>query len=79
MTIRSRMSSIMGLTGPEYLELFAPELKNCYISLCLHSSIYKYKPISTKLGQNMYDHKILDDFDYGSNRIRTTGVTCPWI
>ena len=58
MTIRSPENSIMGLIGPERPELFALELKNCYISLCLHSSIYKYQPISTKLGQNIYDHKI---------------------
>ena len=42
MTIRFRMSSIMDLIGLEHLELFALDLKNCYISLCLHSSIYKY-------------------------------------
>ena len=31
--------------------------KNCYIRLCLLSSIYKYKPISTKLGHNEYEHR----------------------
>ena len=31
MTIRSRMSSILDLIGPERLELFALELKKCYI------------------------------------------------
>ena len=73
MTIRSQMSSIMGLIGPEKPELLALELKkNCIISLCLHSSIYKYHPIRTKLGQNIYDHKISDEIDYGSNRTRTT-------
>ena len=30
---------------------------------CLHSSIYKYKPINTKLGHSVYDHKI-----YGTNQ-----------
>ena len=44
---------------------------------CLHSSIYKYQPISTKLGQNIYDHKISDEFDYGSNRTKTSRVICP--
>ena len=43
---------------------------------CLHSSIYKYQSISTKLGQHVYDHKISDEFDYGSNRTRTSGVIC---
>ena len=49
MTIRSWMSLIMGLIGPEHLELFALELKNCCISLCLHPSIYKYQPITPNL------------------------------
>ena len=31
--------------------------KNCYIRLCLLSSIYKYKPISTKLGHNEHEHR----------------------
>ena len=30
MTIRSRISLIMGLIGTEHLELFALELENCY-------------------------------------------------
>ena len=67
------MSSIMSLIGPEQQELFALELKkNCYISLRLSSSISKYQPISIKLGQNIYDHKISDEFDYGSNGTRMT-------
>ena len=53
--------------------------KNCWIWLCLHSIIYKYWPIRTKLGQNVCDHKILDDFNFGSNRTRTVIVICPWI
>ena len=31
--------------------------KNCYIRLCLLSNIYKYKPFSTKLGHNEYEHR----------------------
>ena len=50
-----------------------------HIWLCLHSSIYKYWPISIKLGQNVYDHKISDEFDYGSNLTRTLWVIYPWI
>ena len=53
--------------------------KNCWIWLCLHFSIYKYWPINTKLGENICDHKISDEFDYGCNRTRTVWVTCPWI
>ena len=76
-TIRSRMSLIMGLIGTEHLELFALELENCYFSLCLHFSIYKCQPISTKLDHNIYDNKIWDEFDYGSDRTRTSGDICP--
>ena len=32
-----------------------------------------------KLGQKIYDYKISDEFDYWSNRTRTSGVICPWI
>ena len=69
MTVRSRMSVIMVIIGPEYLELFALELGKI-AELCLHSSIYKYHPISTKLGQNEYDHKISNEIYYGSNWTR---------
>ena len=44
---------------------------------CLHSSIYKYQPISTKLGPYVYDHKISDEFNYGTNETRTVQVVCP--
>ena len=44
-TIRSRMSLIMDLPLNS---------KICHIWLCLHTSIYKYRPISTKLGHNIY-------------------------
>ena len=53
--------------------------KNCWIWLCLHSIIYRYWPISTKLGQNVCDHKMSDEFDYGSNQTKTARVICPWI
>ena len=46
---------------------------------CYHSSIYKYWPVSTKLGQNVYDHKISDELYNGTNRTRTVWVICPWI
>ena len=32
------------------------------IFYCLHASIYKYEPISTKIGQNASECKISDDF-----------------
>ena len=40
--IRSRMSSIMDLIGPELSELSALELENLPYLRCLHSSICKY-------------------------------------
>ena len=70
MTIRSRMRSIMDLIGPELIELSALEFENLpYLTLLTL--------ISTKLGHNIYTHKISDEFDYGTNRIRTSGVICP--
>ena len=79
MPMRARMSLIMGQIEAEHPEVFALEFGKIAESDCLHSSTYKYWPISTKLGQNVYEHKISDDFDYGSNRTRTVRVTCPWI
>ena len=76
MLISSRMSSIMGQIEPEHLELFALEFGKIAESDCLHSIIYKYRPISSKLGQNVCDHKISDEFDYGSHRTRTVRVIC---
>ena len=54
MTIRSHMSLIMGLIGPElsYLPLNLQKLLN----LCQHSSIYKCGTISTKHSHNIYDN-----------------------
>ena len=30
-----------------------------------------------KFGQNLFDHKISDEFDYGSNQTRPARVICP--
>ena len=73
------MSSIMGQIESEHLELFALEFGKIAESDCLQSSIYKYWPINTKPGQNVCDHKISNEFDYGSNRIKTVWVICSWI
>ena len=54
------MSSIMGHIEPEHLELFALEFgKNAESDFVytLASSIYKYKPISTKLGHSEYEYR----------------------
>ena len=61
------MSSIMGQIQLEHAELFALEFGKIAESDCLHPSIYKYSPISTKL----FDYKISNEFDYGFNRTRT--------
>ena len=79
MPIRSRMSLIMGQIELEHPELFALEFGKIAEYDCLHSSIYKYWPVSTKLGQNVCDHKITDEFDYEFNPTRTLWVICPWI
>ena len=43
------------------------------------SIICKYRPVSTKLGQNIYVQQNLNEFDHGSDWTRTTGVICSWI
>ena len=75
--MRSQMSSIMDLIGPELSELFALEFAKFAEYDCLHPSIYKCRPIGTKHGHNIYDTEILDEFDYGSNPTVTSGVICP--
>ena len=65
MHIRSRMSSIMGQIEPEHTELLALDFRK----FAEYDFVYKYLPINTKLGQNVCDYKISDEFDYGSNRV----------
>ena len=66
-------SNWTGTTGV----IWVLNVKNCCILLYLLSYIHKYKPISIKLGHNEYEHKISDEFDYGSSHTRSTGVRCP--
>ena len=76
MTIRSLVSSILNLIRPEQPEVFALELKKIAIFdfvYFLASTIFNQ---SANLA-NIYNHKIMDEFDYGSNRIGMTGVICP--
>ena len=54
--MRSPNSLIMGHIEPEHLELFALEYGKITDYDCLHSVIYKYRPVSTKLGLNVCDH-----------------------
>ena len=67
------MSLIMGQIEPEHPELFAREFGK------MAESDFVYTLASTNFNQSapnllkMYtcDHKISDEFDYGSNRTRT--------
>ena len=74
------MSSNMGQIESDSPELFALEFGKIAESDFVYTlASTNILPIHTKLGQNVYDHKISDDFDYGSNRTRTVWVICPWI
>ena len=71
MPIKSRMSLILGQIESEHPELFALEfgkLLNLTVYTLASTNIEK---INTKLGQNVCDHKTLDELNYGSNRTRT--------
>ena len=69
MPIKTQMSLILGQIESEHKELFALEFGKIvesdfvYTPASTHSSIYKYWPIRTKLGQNVCDHKTPDEFD----------------
>ena len=67
------MSLIVEQIKQEHPELFALEFGKIAESDFVYTldSIYKYSPIRTKLGQNVCDDKISDEFDYGFNRTRT--------
>ena len=60
MPIRSQMSLIMEQIEPELPELFVLEFGKIAES-----------DFSTKRSQNVCDHKISDEIDYGFNRTRT--------
>ena len=78
MPIKSWRSLIMGQIKPDHPELFALEVGEIAECDCLqHFIIYIYLPISTRLGQNVCDHKISNEFNYGSNQTRTVQVICP--
>ena len=68
MPIKSQMSLILGQIESEHAELFALEFGKIAKSDFLAST--NIEEIYTKLGQNVCDHKTLDEFIYGSNRTR---------
>ena len=51
------MSLIMGPNGPEQLSYLLLNWEKLLHLICLLTSIYKYKPISTKFGHNEYEHR----------------------
>ena len=80
MTIRSRMSCVVVVIGPEHWELFALQLGK------IAEFDFIYTPASTNinqsvpnLGQNEHHHKISDEFDYGCNQTRTVPSYLPLI
>ena len=68
----------MGPIGPEQLELFALELgKIAAFDFVYSLASTNINQNSTKLGHNVYEHKISDEFDYRSNHTRSVSVICP--
>ena len=73
MTLRSELIWIMGQIRPDRSGLSILELeKLLYLTLFILKHLQIYKPISTKLDQNVYDHKVLYVFDHGSYWTQTT-------
>ena len=72
MPIKSWMSSSLGQIESKHPELFALEFgkiaESDFVYTLVSTNIEK---INTKLGQNVCDHKTLDEFNYGSNWTRT--------
>ena len=69
MSIRSRMSSIMGQIEPEHLELFALEfgniVENDFVYTLSSTNINQSAPNLVKVYMR---NKISDEFDYLTNR-----------
>ena len=79
-TIRFQMSLIMDLIGSELSELSTLELENLpYLTFFYTLVSANIDPISTKVGHSIYAHIVSNEFDYGTNQTRTSGVICPWI
>ena len=72
------MSLIMSPIGPEQMELFALELgKNSAFDFVYSLASTNTNQSAKKLGHNVYEHKISDEFDYGSSDTRSVSVICP--
>ena len=59
------------------VRVICPLLKNKTLcNVYTKSIICKYRPVGTKLGQNIYVQQNLNEFDHGSDWTGTTGVIC---
>ena len=66
------MSLILGQIKSEHPEIFAHEFEKIAESDFVYTlASTNIEKINTKLGQNVCDHKTLDEFNYASNRTRT--------
>ena len=76
-TIRSRMSSIMDVIRPELFELSALELEFAifdFVYTLPCANIDQSVPNLATI--YIYSHKVSGEFNYRTNRIRTSGVIC---
>ena len=71
------MSLIMDIIILEQSKLTALELEKLLLLTFFYTVICKYRPISTKLGKNMYDQQTSNKCDYESSWTGTTRVICP--
>ena len=71
MLMRARMSSIMGQIEAERLELFALKFGKIaefdFVYTLASTNIDQSAPNLVKMYMTVYDYKISDEFDYGSN------------
>ena len=72
MPIKPQMCLILGQIESEHPKVFALEFgKIAEFDFVYTLASTNIDQSSIKLGQNVYDHKTADEFDYGSNRNRT--------
>ena len=73
------MILIMEQIKLEHLELLALEFGRKAESDLVYTLASTNNNQSAPNLVKIYDHKISDEFDHGSNRTRTVWVICPWI
>ena len=80
MTIRLQMSLIMDLIGRELYELHVSALEFEKLPYLTLFTLYHLQILTNQYQtwpQYIYAHKVSDEFDSGTNRIRTSKVICP--